>query len=182
MKKILTAALLALFFVCATARAGTYFDNQYKFQIALPENWTVADKSKFDQKSLLELYRNDSSPGGKTLISISAAPAQSGRPDFSFANMTEEEKRGLFADKLAKIKDKLPANSTLDSQVTDSWATNSFLVVSLTCPDEGGEYKAVVALTYADGRQYCFCLFAGANDQSAADDFYAMLGSLKLLK
>jgi hypothetical protein len=142
----------------------------------------VADKAKFDPKSLLELYKSDISPDGKTLIAVSAFPAQSGRPDFSFANMTEEEKKMLFADRLAKIKEKLPGSATLDSQVTDSLSTNSFLIVSLTCLNEGDEYKAVVAMTYTGGRQYCFYLFADADDQAAADDFYAMLGSLKILR
>jgi hypothetical protein len=181
MKKIILAALLVLCGACA-AQAGTYLDNQYRFQISLPENWSVAKDAKFDKKSLLELSKTDASPDGKTLIAISALPAQSVRADFSFANMSEEEKNGLFADRLAKIKEKLPENSTLDSQVTGSWGTNSFLVVSMACFSEDAEYKAVIAITYAGGRQYCFYLFADALDQAAADDFYAMLGSLRILK
>ena len=181
MKKIILTALLVLS-VTFAAQAGTYLDNQYKFRVTLPENWRVAEDAKFDKNSLLELYKKDASPEGKTLIAISAVPAQSARTDFSFANMDEKEKNELFAGRLAKIKEKLPGNSTLDSQVTADWGANSFLVVSMACFSEDAEYKAVIAITYAGGRQYCFYLFTAADDQTAADDFYTMLGSLRILK
>ena len=181
MKKLLLFVCFLLLAI-SPAEAGVYLDNTNKFQIVTPENWRLSGREQtIDHDAIFEIHGSDTSASERTLIGIKAAVARESRVDFSFANMTAEEKERLHKQTYEKFSMNLPQQATIDLHQFQNYVENTFLITTISRQKEGEQYKAITAITYFAGRQYTFYLFVNDKNAWAIEDFNNMLASFKIL-